>query len=254
MKYVGGKSKQAKHILPIILKDRKEAQYYVEPFAGGFNMITKVDGLRIANDINEYVIALFKAIQDGWTPPDSITEEEYKEIKNNKDAFPKHLVAFVGFACSFGGKFFGGYARTSKGNATKKRNYALESKKNILSNIDNLKDLIIENKDYRELVIPSNSIVYCDPPYDKAIGYGVEFNSEEFWEWVRKLVKDGHTVFISEYSAPDDFIVVWEKEYASSLDLNTGGKRNTEKLFIYNKECEIEKKDNEATKICEDIS
>lgn len=35
MKYMGSKSRIAKYILPIILKDRKDGQYYVEPFCGG---------------------------------------------------------------------------------------------------------------------------------------------------------------------------------------------------------------------------
>lgn len=35
MKYVGSKNRHAKEILPIILKDRKPDQWYVEPFVGG---------------------------------------------------------------------------------------------------------------------------------------------------------------------------------------------------------------------------
>ena len=35
MKYQGSKNKIAKHILPIILKNRTPDQYYVEPFMGG---------------------------------------------------------------------------------------------------------------------------------------------------------------------------------------------------------------------------
>ena len=60
MKYMGSKNRIAEHILPIILKDRKENQYYVEPFVGGANMIDKVNGLRIGADINPYLIELFK--------------------------------------------------------------------------------------------------------------------------------------------------------------------------------------------------
>jgi len=53
MKYMGSKSRIANDILPIILKDRKQDQYYVEPFCGGLNVIDKVDGNRIANDKSE---------------------------------------------------------------------------------------------------------------------------------------------------------------------------------------------------------
>lgn len=235
MKYVGGKSKQAKHILPIILKDRKEGQYYVEPFVGGFNVITKVDGLRIANDVNFYITELFKAVQNGWIPPDFVSEQLYLDIKNNKEIFAPHLVGFVGFACSFGSKFFGGYARGKKSNG-ENRNYALESKKNILQNKAGLNNLVIKNEDYRSLEIPPNSIVYCDPPYSNSIGYGIDFDSNGFWEWARNLAKNGHTVFVSEYTAPNDFVSVWSKEYSSSLDLNTSSKKSVENLFIYKKE------------------
>ena len=51
MKYMGSKARIAKYILPIILKDRKEGQCYVEPFVGGANMIDKVDGQRILMSI-----------------------------------------------------------------------------------------------------------------------------------------------------------------------------------------------------------
>ena len=60
MKYMGSKNRIANEILPIILKDRTENQWYVEPFCGGCNLIDKVDGNRIANDKNKYIIAMWK--------------------------------------------------------------------------------------------------------------------------------------------------------------------------------------------------
>jgi len=47
MKYMGSKSRHAKEILSIILKERKPDQWYVEPFVGGANVIDKVDGKRL---------------------------------------------------------------------------------------------------------------------------------------------------------------------------------------------------------------
>lgn len=60
MQYLGGKTRIAKEILPIILADRKEGQYFVEPFCGGCNVTDNVLGNRIANDYNEYLIAMFR--------------------------------------------------------------------------------------------------------------------------------------------------------------------------------------------------
>lgn len=51
MKYMGSKARHAKELLPIILANRTEGQWYVEPFVGGANMIDKVNGNRIGADI-----------------------------------------------------------------------------------------------------------------------------------------------------------------------------------------------------------
>lgn len=106
MRYVGSKNKLAKHILPIILNDIKPTQHYVEPFVGAFNMMDKVrHPLRIGNDIDEYIISLYTdVIYNNWIPPDYIDKNTYNQIKNNKDAYDKSLVAFLGYGGSFGGK------------------------------------------------------------------------------------------------------------------------------------------------------
>ena len=83
MKYMGSKNRIAKYILPIMLKDRKENQYWVEPFVGGANMIDKVDGLRIGADFNAYNICLFKGIQDDFIPPDYISEHGDRDCRSS---------------------------------------------------------------------------------------------------------------------------------------------------------------------------
>ncbi len=82
MKYMGSKARFAKHILPIVLEGRTEAQTYVEPFAGGMNMIDKVDGKRIANDIHTELIEMWKALVCGWQPPLTVTEDWRKRNGN----------------------------------------------------------------------------------------------------------------------------------------------------------------------------
>lgn len=228
MKYMGSKNRIAKHILPIMLENRKENQYWIEPFVGGANMIDKVEGKRIGADLNEYVISLFKGVQDGFIPPSEVNEDEYRQARLNRVVNP--LVSFIGFGCSYSGKWFGGYARgnTSKGIP---RNYCLESKKNILKQSLNLKSVEFIHSSYQDLEIPPNSIIYCDPPYKGTTSYKDKFNHEDFFEWCRQKSKEGHTVFVSEYNAPEDFKCVWEKEVNSSLTKDTGSKKATEKLF-----------------------
>lgn len=73
------------------------------------------------------------------------------------------------------------------------------------------------------------------PPYNNTTGYNNEkFNSDEFWEYARETSKN-HLIFISEQTAPDDFITIWEKPLTRTLDVNKNNQfKVTEKLFIHN--------------------
>ncbi len=241
MKYMGGKTRIAKHILPIILKNRTENQYFIDIFVGGGNILDKVNNPRIANDSNYYLISMWKALQSGWLPPFTVSEEEYKNIRKNTNSYPPELVCFVGFCCSYAAKWWGGYARTVDKNIDlstcnrkqKIRNYAKESYDHLVRQQQNIKDVIFYNLDYQEVPIPNNSIIYTDPPYENTTKYKSKFSPVEFWDWCRQKVKEGHKVFISEYNAPDDFVCVWQKEIVSSLTKDTGAKRGIEKLFVH---------------------
>lgn len=230
MKYMGSKSRHAKEILPLILQDRTD-ETYVEPFAGGCNVIDKVDGPRIANDINYYLMEMFKAAVDGWEPPDIVSEDAYFKIKQNKDDFPAALVGFVGIGCSYGGKWFGGYARGAG------RDYCGESKRNLMKQKDFLAGASFQSGNYADMNIVRGSIVYCDPPYADTTKYSAstDFNHQDFYDWCEFLVKDGCRVFVSEYSVPDHWECLWEKKVNSSLTQDTGSKTNIEKLFKVNK-------------------
>ncbi len=94
------------------------------------------------------------------------------------------------------------------------------------------------NLDYKDVLIPANSIVYCDIPYEKTKQYSTSkgFNHLEFWDYARKLSTEGYSVFISEYNAPSDFKCIWSKNAKSSLSANGqigGNKVSTERLFLY---------------------
>lgn len=234
MKYMGSKNRIAKHILPIILKDRKEHQWYVEPFVGGANMIDKVSGNRIGGEFNKYIAHMWNALVYGWTPK-TISKVEYDFIKLNKDKFNNHLVGWVGVACSYSGKWFGGFA----GEVETKcgvRDYQSEAHKNLKKQIKNLQYVRFIHSSYELLEIPPQSIIYCDPPYEGTTKYKDDFNHDDFWQWCRCKTIEGHTVFVSEYNAPDDFTCVWQQEVKSSLSANGksgGSKVSVEKLFVY---------------------
>jgi len=242
MKYMGSKARIAKYILPIILKDRREGQFYVEPFVGGANMIDKVDGNRFGSDNNKYLIAMWKKLQAGWMPPMEISRDFYNECRNkyNKDSANSnnyHIIGYVGFNGSYGGRFYdGGFAGITKTRENKERNYPLEAWNNVTEQVLKIEDVIFSHSDYKSLVIPEKSIIYCDIPYANSKGYksAKDFKHDELWQWCRDKVAEGHQVFVSEYNAPDDFICVWEKEVSSSLRANSvisGNKKSIEKLF-----------------------
>lgn len=215
VRYLGSKRRIAKKIINYIQAERDENMTWVEPFMGSAQVISRVPGKRIGSDIHKELIAMFKALQNGWIPPSSITEKQYNEIKNNKNAYPDHLVAFVGFGCSFGAKWFGGYAKRNNS----LRNDALESRNALIKLIPKLKNLELYSCEYYDLSIPKNSIIYCDPPYINTTGYGMNFNHDEFYQWCKDKVKEGHKVFISEYEAP--FKKVWSQQLSCTLDKKT---------------------------------
>jgi DNA adenine methylase len=94
-------------------------------------------------------------------------------------------------------------------------------------------------QDYRNVILPDDCIIYADPPYNNTTGYGREkFNSDEFWEYARNTSKN-HIMLISEQSAPDDFIPIWEKPFTRTLDVNKQNQfKVTEKLFIHKNQYE----------------
>ena len=228
MVYMGSKNRIAKELIPIITKDLKPNQWYCEPFVGGANMIDKIEHpYKLGADNNKYLIALLEAVQNGQELPEHITKDEYIAVKTNMDNYPDWYVGFVGFVCSFRAKFFGGYSGYHTTKTGIQRNYIKERISNILKqNLDGIK-LVCSS--YDALDIPANSIIYCDPPYNGTTKYKDSFDSDAFWQWCRDKAKEGHTVYVSEYNAPEDFKCIWEKQINSNL----GGtsKTATEKLF-----------------------
>ena len=173
---------------------------------------------------------MFKAIQSGWCPPKTMNEQEYKTIRANPKNYTPQLVGFVGFGCSYAGKWFGGYARgnDNKGNP---RNYCNESRKNILNQFNGIQGISFVCQPYDETIIHKNTIIYCDPPYAKATEYKAgSFDHVKFWQWCRLMAIE-NTVLVSEYTAPDDIECIWQKTIHSSLTKQTGSKQGEEKLF-----------------------
>ena len=235
MKYMGSKARLAKDIAPILQKmiDENNITTYIEPFVGGANMIEHIKcKKKIGADSNNYLISMWNEIKKGYVPPKEITREMYNKIKDNKNDFPEHLVAVVGFCATYNAKWFGGYAgcvTTKHGNV---RNYYDEAVRNIMKQVPKVSDVEFVCCDYTKFSSYSNCVIYCDPPYENTTKYKMDFNHSEFWDWVRRMSKR-NIVIVSEYNAPSDFCCIYQKQLVTTLDKNSR-KNDIEKLFVLN--------------------
>jgi DNA adenine methylase len=240
---MGSKARFCKEILAIMLQDRKPDQWYVEPFAGGMNVICQVEGKRIANDNNKYLIEMWKGLTSGASYPKEISRELYVEARNSynqskkgaPDTMPPDLVGWIGWMASANGRFFdGGYAGSSYTETGDVRPYVRTAVDNIAKQVPAMCGVVFESKDYTKLEIPPNSLVYCDIPYKDTKQYSTSkgFSHDEFWEWASQLAAFGHTVFVSEYTAPAGFTSVWEKESKCTLAANGTYDGNTTKVSV----------------------
>lgn len=245
MKYMGSKAKIFKEILPIILKDIKKEQVYVEPFCGGLNSLCMVKQQNIiANDINPFLIAMWqylktfkgqflpyyidKKLYDAWR--NYYNREKKNGIKLVPDNFKKYAICgWVGFMASFNGRFYdGGYS----GHDVKGRDYIKEQINNTLSQVPFLNNVQFRCGEYYDLTIPDNSIIYCDIPYKNTKQYNLskDFNYDKFYKWCYEMKEKGNKIFISEYFMPENFTCIWQKEVTVSLNQKIT-KKPIEKLF-----------------------
>ena len=225
MQYLGGKVRLAKYIASEIVQHIPLGGTYVEPFCGACAVAIKVREYRpdvkiICNDLHPYLIALLRGVADGsFDPPETLSEDEYKYIRANKDENPA-LAGFAGFGCSFSGRWFQGYAR-SEG-----QNFADEARRSLKQS--SYHSIQFYNLDYRALEIPEGAVVYCDPPYKDTKGYsGVPlFDYSAFLTWIKALALS-HDVFMSEYAENVNAgaRVVWSKTYAGVLRTGDQKKR-----------------------------
>jgi DNA adenine methylase len=228
MRYFGGKTRICKEIACFFESIREPNQVFLSAFVGGGWVESLMKDPKICCDKHNYLIDMYKAIQNGWFPPKNITKEEYKYIKDHKDEKP-YLTGFVGFGCSFAGKWFGGYAKESSD-----RNFCLNAYNSIMKKMDGFKNTTFDCKDYSELN-PSDMLIYCDPPYFGTTQYAKQvvgdFDHNKFWGVVRKWSLN-NIVMVSEYTAPEDFSCLWQK--MTKLDIRDKDNKKldrVEKIF-----------------------
>jgi DNA adenine methylase len=209
VRYLGGKAKIADE-LASFLEAQRGGRLYIEPFIGSAAVFSLMRGPKEGYDIHADLIEMWKAVRDGWEPPRDVSEQEWESAKT-MEVSP--LRGFIGFGCSFGGIFFGNYARGGG------RNYADESSRAIIATARMMSsDDVIERRSFFALQA-DGALIYCDPPYEQTAKYESPFPTSLFWTKVRELSKTNR-VFVTEYSAPDDFQVLRGWIRRSTLSLN----------------------------------
>ena len=236
MRYLGGKTQVARHIVRAILEDGAPRERWFEPFVGGGNVMERAVnhfGRCVGADAHEDLILMWAALASGWTPPEFVSREEYGQLRS---AAPSALRGFAGFGASFGGKWFGGYA-TSKIDA--KHKYAEECRAayHVVSRQGSLfrtHGVRFVHKSFGGLEPPPGTTVYCDPPYRGTTGYSTgEFDHEKFYAVLSGWAAQGSAVYVSEYSEPlgVPFTTLWERPKRNTLKAGENGTVTTERLF-----------------------
>jgi DNA adenine methylase len=226
MRYMGGKMRIGKQLASVIQTYNPDT--YAEPFCGMFSVGKHVDCRhKVASDIHPDLILLLQAVQAGWKPPTNITEEQYNQLKNAK---PSALRGFVGFGCSFYGKFFGGFARDPSMN-----DFGTIARNNMLKLAPMIQGVEFRCRSYVDYEGDAD-VLYCDPPYAGTTDFSSRnFNTDDFWDWVRDRRE---IVLVSEYTAPKDFEVVWAKPVTTTMKDKTGrGCPRIEHLFHKKQHC-----------------
>lgn len=243
MQYLGGKSRAAKHIVSEIVARSDGRTRWVEPFVGGAAVAEAAAGHfteLVLSDAHEDLILMWQSAISGRVFPEDVFESTYRDLRHEP---PSALRGFVGFATSFGGKWFGGYARNRSGT-----NYAAQGSRVVERAAQRLRGARVVQRPYQLATadIDANTVVYCDPPYANTTGYtGVDsFDHTFFWKTCTRWADAGALVFVSEYSCPDSVgSCVWERPQTDGLRKKGVGKtQSVEKLFqIYPSASEMER-------------
>lgn len=230
MRYVGGKSLIAGHIVNQILSDTYRRQHIIEPFMGGGAVTRELApkfSRMTASDIHGDLVAMWQALQHGWDPPNVISKELFVALR--KAPSPSCMRGFAGFACAMFGDFFSGYAADGKGT-----NYAQAAGWALRRDVARMENVQFLCRSYRDVRADDGDVVYCDPPYAGVSGYrgvdgGAAFDSTDFWHTAEGWAEQGAHVYVSEYRAPAGWEAIWIRRRTRAIR-----ERITveEKLFI----------------------
>lgn len=226
MQYLGGKSRIAKKLAPIILELSK-GRTLVEPFCGALWITQEIHPI-YASDASVPLISLIQAVRNGWEPPISVSEEEYAYARSLPETHPAY--GFCGYGCSYAGMLWAGLAKDRP-----EQRYAECARNSLKRKVSATRATEFGCCAYSDWQGDATTLFYCDPPYAGTATYKAtgKFDSVAFWDWCIQQKARGSVVLVSEYAAPQG---VADEIFASEHDGRLGihGKRariTVERLF-----------------------
>lgn len=205
IKWMGGKSKSVKKILPLI----PEHNCYVEPFFGGgwIYFAKEPSRVEVINDINGELINFFEVLRT-----------KYEEFIDNFNYALKSRELYLEFRKNLGidkltdverafrfyyiiqNAFGGMYRMNKKGEVNvafvssprKEAQGSFWDIEKIRMAHERLKETIIENRDYKDIIRiydREDTFFFFDPPYDTDLKYNADtsFDYDELLEYCRNL-------------------------------------------------------------------
>lgn len=223
--------RQSKQIVAAVRALHPEFETYVEPFCGALWSASAIIGTfpgrkYVLNDINPHLVDFWREAANGWNPPAEISEATYVHY-NKTRPHGDPMTGYIGFAWSFGGKFFGGAART---NGLIKGSY-----KSCRNKIDVLRsaDVAFSCKPFEQVEIPDKSMVYLDPPYEartRQSHFGT-FDKSHYLGWAEDLSVRS-TVIATEFVAPPHWDILHNFGDTVVRHLNAKPKDGTTELLM----------------------
>jgi len=233
MQYVGGKTRIARQIVRRIALDGPSQSWW-EPFCGGLSVsveLVRAFGAGRISDANPALIALYRAMRDGWSPPKTIADADWKAARNLPDSDP--LKAFCGFALAYGGKWFDGRARDGRRG---RRSFESRAAALLARKLSATRRCELLELDFLACAPSSRwDLIYPDPPYlgcKQAYGLG-RFDSDAFWEAAAEWASAGCRVYVSEYGAPAPWLCIAEFRPGRGLNACSSQDGPVEKLWTY---------------------
>ncbi len=221
IKYFGGKGNMYKNIIEHF-PNNNSYDTYIEPFGGsysiGLNMCPPAK-IEIYNDIENNVYSLYKVLSDeslfkifkdkiDLVPYSEKIREEFKKYLKERELTILERAFYYFYVNRTSHNGSGGFSM----NTYIRRNMS-KSVSDYLSVIDRLPELhnrlsrvIISNTDGIKLIEKhnnSNTLIYCDPPYEQSTRtnarYKEDMNREEHIKFLDVVMKSNSKIIISGY-------------------------------------------------------